>query len=147
MLFRSMERMEQQMSQRMRQLMSGFGGNAMGLGPGGGEDFDFKENRDNYQLSVTIPEGSNVELNTEVHGHNLTVQGRVSSDQQSKGSGSGSFRSQQTRQFAQTLRLPSDADASGITTKHENGKVVVTVPKLAPGKQSTSVSTLPRGVI
>ena len=45
-----------------------------------------------------------------------------------------------------TLRLPPDADGSSISTKNQNGKVVVTLPKLK-GARQTGVALQPRSVI
>ncbi|HTQ98754.1 MAG TPA: Hsp20 family protein [Candidatus Acidoferrum sp.] len=154
--FAEMERMQQQMHQHMQSLLSGMG-SGMGLGKAGGSlfdmdpfqggpgfgssmgfgaepDFAFKDKSDHYEIAVGIPDGSNVELNTSVHGHDLTIEGKVTSDQQDNGNGRN-FRSVQTQQFARTLRLPSDADPLGIATRNDKGQVVVTVAKLANGSK------------
>lgn len=116
----------QRMQEEMHQLMSGLGMGSMGFGAD--PEFDFSENADDYQLSIAIPDNSRVEVNTEVNGRDLTIEGKVTVEQQNQ-AGSSGFRSMQTRQFARTLTLPADVDPLGITNQTTNGQVVITLPK------------------
>lgn len=141
--FADMQKMQQQLHQRMQQLMSGSGfdkdfdsffdldpfqggfgfGSTMGFG--GEPHFEFKDANKNYEVAIDIPQGSNVEINTQMQGRELTIEGKVTSEQQTQGKAT----SRQTQQFARTFTLPADADSVGITTSNHNGKVVITIPK------------------
>ena len=145
--FADMQRMQQQMHQHMQDLLSGLGfdqpgaslfdmdplqgGLGFGSSMGFGDDpkFTFKENADNYQLTIDIPQGSKVEINTSVHGRDLTVEGKVTAEQQSQNNKGGSYRSRQSRQFARTFSLPGDVDALGIRNETSGDHVVITLPK------------------
>ena len=144
--FADMQRMQQQMHQHMQDLLSGMGfdqpdtslfgmdpfqrGLGFGSSMGFGDDprFDFKENADNYQVTIAIPKGSKVEITTAVHGRDLTVEGRVTVEQQNQQQGQR-FRSLQTRQFARTFSLPADVDALGIRNETVGEQAVITLPK------------------
>ncbi|MES2604924.1 MAG: Hsp20/alpha crystallin family protein [Pseudomonadota bacterium] len=149
--FAEMQRMQQQMHQHMQDLMSGFGMGNFGMDPngsslfdmdpfqgglgfgssmgfGGEPDFDFTETSDNYQVSISIPQGSNVEISTSTQGNNLTIEGKVTVEQDGQNNGGG-FRSTQTRQFARTLQLPEDVDPLGVKNETQGDKVVITIPK------------------
>lgn len=149
--FEEMQRMQQQMHQHMQELMNGFGMGSAGAslfdmdpfqgGPGFGSsmgfgaepEFQFDETRDNYQVSVTIPQGSHVEVSTSTQGNNLTIEGKVTVEQSNQANGSA-FRSQQTRQFARTLQLPEDVDLMGLTNETKGDRVLITIPKKAKAK-------------
>lgn len=152
--FADMQRMQEEMHQRMQQLMSGMGMGGFGsslfdmdpfqdapgfgssMGFGADPEFGFSENADNYQLSIAIPDNSKVEVSTEVKGRDLTIEGKVTVEEQNQ-AGGGGFRSMQTRQFARTLTLPADVDPLGITNQTANGQVVITLPK----QQSNQLGT------
>ncbi len=152
--FADMQRMQAEMHQRMQQLMEGFGmpgfgpslfdepfgnmpgfGSSMGLGAD--PEFTLQETVDSYQVSISIPADSNVEITTEVNGRDLTIEGKVTLQQQNQ-QGNGTFNSLHTRQFARTLTLPADVDPLGISNETRNGQVIITLPK-----QSNSLSSQP----
>ena len=83
---------------------------------------------DSYQASIAIPDNSKVEITTEVNGRDLTIEGKVTVEQQSQPNGGG-FSSMQTRHFARTLTLPADVDPLGISNETVHGQVVITIPK------------------
>ena len=150
--FEEMQRMQQQMHQHMQDLMNSFGmggpggtslfdmdpfqggpGFGSSMGFGAEPEFDFDENKDSYQVSISIPQGSNVEVSTSTQGNNLTIEGKVTVEQNKQSNGSA-FRSQQTRQFARTLQLPDDVDLMGLTNETKGDHVVITIPKKAKPK-------------
>lgn len=152
--FADMQRMQAQMHQRMQQLLDDFGMGAFGaslfdepfgsmpgfgssMGFGADPEFALQETADSYQVSISIPTGSTVEITTEVNGRDLTIEGKVTLQQQDQ-QGTGGFRSLQTRQFARTLTLPADVDPLGISNETRNGQVIITLPK-----QQNSLSSQP----
>ena len=137
--------MQEEMHQQMQQLMQGFGMNvpmfdmdpflggagsgfSSNMGFGAQPDFNFTEEGDHYLVTVKIPEGSNVEINTETHGPQLTIQGKVSVQQNNQANG-GAFSSVQTQQFARTLTLPADVDVLGITNETVGDEIHIKLPK------------------
>jgi HSP20 family molecular chaperone IbpA len=145
--FADMQRMQQEMHQRMQQMLQGFGMNtplfdmdpfqggsgfSSSMGFGVQPDFEFSEAQDEYIVTVKIPQGSNVEINTEVKDDELTIQGKVSV-QQNDQNNSGAFSSVQTQQFARTLTLPGDVDVLGITNETVGDEVRIKLPKQKGG--------------
>lgn len=141
--FADMQRMQQEMHERMQQMMQGFGMNmpmfdmdpfqggpgfSSNMGFGAQPDFAFDEGQDEYVVTVKIPDGSNVEINTDVHGDELTIQGKVTVEQNNQGNGGG-FSSVQTQQFARTLTLPGDVDVLGITNETVGDEIHIKLPK------------------
>ena len=152
--FADMQRMQAQMHQRMQQLMDEFGmpgfgaslfdepfDNMLGFGSsmgfGADPEFSLDETAESYQVSIIIPEGSDVEITTELNGRDLTIEGKVTLQQQEQ-QGRGGYRSLQTRQFARTLTLPADVDPLGISNETRDGQVIITLPK-----QQNSLSSQP----
>jgi HSP20 family molecular chaperone IbpA len=142
--FAEFDRIQQQMHERMQQLMSGSGFadpflDFDAFGPGGfgfsssfglqnQPQFSYEETGDAYVVTVDIPEDSNIELNTEVNGRELTIEGKVTVEENSSNTGSA-FTSRQTQQFAQTFSLPDDVDPLGITNETRDSKVIITIPR------------------
>ncbi len=155
-----MQQMQQQMHQHMQDLMSGLGfdkpgtslfdmdplqgGLGFGSSMGFGDDpkFNFKENADNYQVIIAIPKDSKVELKTQVHGRDLTVEGKVTVEQQNQNQGSR-FQSRQTRQFARTFNLPDDVDELGIRTETAGEQAVIILPKTDKGHKAGASANRP----
>jgi HSP20 family molecular chaperone IbpA len=142
--FAEFDRIQQQMHERMQQLMSGsgfadpfldfdaFGPGGFGFSSSFGTQnqprFNYEETPDAYVVTVDIPDDSNIELNTEVNGQELTIEGKVTVEENNSNNGS-SFTSRQTQQFAQTFSLPADVDPLGITNETKDSKVIITIPR------------------
>ncbi len=144
--FADMQKMQQEMHKHMQDLLSGLGIDESGVSPfdldpfrrgfgfgssmGFGDDpeFAFRENADSYQVTINIPKGSKVEINTSVKGRDLTVEGKVTVEQQKQNQGNR-LQSLQTRQFARTFKLPGDVDVLGIRTESKSDQTVITLPK------------------
>lgn len=158
--FADMQRLQAEMHQRMQQLMDDFGmpgfgsslfdepfGNMPGFGSsmgfGADPEFALQETADNYQVSISIPDGSDVEITTEVNGRDLTIEGKVTLEQQNQ-QGAGGFSSMQTGQFARTLTLPADVDPLGITNETRNGQVIITLPKQQKALSSQPPASAPQ---
>jgi HSP20 family molecular chaperone IbpA len=144
--FVQMQQMQQEIHKRMQQMLPGFdlndfdsslfdmdpfqngGGFGSSMGFGAEPEFDFTEMADSYQVSIAIPDNSKVEITTQVNGRDLTIEGKVTVEQQSQAN-DGGCSSMQTRQFARTLTLPADVDPLGISNETVHGQVVITIPK------------------
>jgi len=119
--FAEMQRMQAQMQQMMQQ-----GGVQTFSLSSGQPDIALEESQEAYVVHITIPEGSNIELNTEVGEHQLTVIGKVSSEMAAGGANIVS-----SSQFTRAFPLSSAVDSLGMTTKTENNTIVITLPKVS----------------
>jgi HSP20 family molecular chaperone IbpA len=142
--FAEFDRIQQQMHARMQQLMSGngfadpfldfdvFGSGGFGFSSSFGRQdqpqFTYSETEEAYVVTVEIPQGSNIELNTEVQGQELTISGKVTVEENNSSNGAA-FTSRQTQQFAQTFSLPADVDPLGITNETRDSTIVITIPR------------------
>ena len=142
--FAEFDRMQQEMHQQMQQFMSGngfsgsffdfdsFGQGGLGFSSSFGlqsqPHIEYEETADAYVVTVEIPEGSEVEVTTELNGQELTISGKVTVEENSQVPGNA-FSSRQTQQFAQTFTLPGDVDPLGITSETEDSRVVVNIPR------------------
>jgi len=81
-----------------------------------------------YTIVVTVPEGQEVELNTELSDKTLKIFGKVSNASQNNG-GDVFGRSLSTSQFSQSVTLPEPVVESGLTVDQKKGEIVITIPK------------------
>jgi len=86
------------------------------------------EDSESYQVSIEVPEGQEVELNTELNNNTLVVSGSVRNEREESSSGLSS-RSMQESRFSQSVYLPGPIDASAMRVEQEDTQIVVTVPK------------------
>lgn len=139
--FSGFDQMRQRMEDHMRQLMNGQGGPLFdfdGLGGYNGgalpdsaqPQVSMDEGDDAYTVTITLPEGSNVQLDTEVKNGQLNIEGKLTVEQQDQQQGR-SFSSVQTQQFARSLPLPDDVDPLGMHSETRDNQVIVTLPKNA----------------
>lgn len=119
--FGEMQRMQAQMQQMMQQ-----GGVQTFTLSSGQPDIALEESPEAYVVNITIPDGSNIELNTEVEDHQLTVIGKVSNEMAAGGANIVS-----SSQFTRSFPLSSAVDSLGMTTKTENNTIVITLPKMS----------------
>lgn len=98
-----------------------FGASQKGSSP----KINFDETDKAYVVTVNMPQGETVELNTNISGRIFTVSGKVIST--SSGNHS-QFRS--SRQFSQTLTLNSPVDEAKMTTEQDDQTIKITLPKL-----------------
>lgn len=142
--FSDFDRIQQEMHQRMQQLLSGkgladpffsfepFGSGSFGFSSSFGlqsqPQFNFGETEDAYVVTVDIPPESSLELTTGLNGQELTIEGKVTIEESNK-TGNGAFSSRQTQHFARTFTLPTDVDPLGITNQTIDSKVIITIPR------------------
>ena len=140
-MFSGFDQMRQRMEDHMRQLMNGQGGSLFdfdGFGGFGGSalpdtaqpQISMNEGDDAYTVTITLPEGSDVQLDTEVQNGQLNIEGTLTVEQKNEQQGR-SFSSVQTQQFARSLPLPDDVDPLGMHSETRDNQVIVTLPKNA----------------
>ena len=148
--FADFDRLQQQMLARMQNLMGSnptslfdtndplFG--AYGAGNFGGPDTDFASplaaepeivvanQPEAFVVTITLPEGSDIELNTSVENTKLNIEGKLTVEQKGQANGAN-FSSTQTQQFARTITLPHNIDPLGIANETRGNQVIITLPK------------------
>ncbi len=122
-----------EMQQRMDELMNSM---TQGFPFFNREDFGFissgpaiqmSENADEYRVVITIPDGQEVEVNTEFTGNSLIVSGSVKSERDENVSGFTS-RSMQESRFSQSLYLAGPVDEAGLIMEQAYNEIVITIP-------------------
>ncbi len=100
-----------------------------GLGGTHALDYDVQERDNNYVYEFSSPDRKDLNLNIEVKSGALVVKEEKRNETTKQEQG-GSYRSQTFSSSSFSIPLPKDAD-SHFTTKMEDGKFLVIVPKLA----------------
>jgi len=78
-----------------------------------------------YIVTVNMPQGETVELNTNISGRVLTVSGKVINTSSGK-----QTQLRSSRQFSQTLNLSNPVDEAKMTTEQDDQSITITLPKL-----------------
>jgi HSP20 family molecular chaperone IbpA len=129
--FAELDRMQQQMNQWLQ-------GSPFGLGAGPGSnlfslgsaqpDIRIEEDADAFQVYIEVPEGSDIELNTEVDGQRLTVSGTIRAALNNLDNGFNT-RFQSSSQFSRQFTLSSPVDSLAMTKETDQDQVIITLPK------------------
>ena len=124
--------MQNQMDNMMRQMSRGhsiFSQHGFGLSPSSPK-ITMNEDADKYKVTVQVPEGEDVEINTDLTDNQLTISGKVR--QQSSTDSSGAQRqSLAISQFSQSLSLPGPVDNAHMKEEDKGNQIVITIPKIS----------------
>ena len=123
--------LQKQMNQLMNQMSTGnsiFSQQGFGLSSGSPK-ISMHENSDNYKVTVDVPKGQNIQINTDLSGNELTIDGKVKQSGGNQANGSG-MQSLSVSQFSQTMYFPQPVNDSGMKIKRNDNQVVITVPKV-----------------
>jgi HSP20 family molecular chaperone IbpA len=126
------------MHQRMQQMLERFSsGNdwfnsplfsTPGLGLGSGSPKISTEDKgDYYRVTVTLPEGQSMEINTEIEDQQLRIHGKV--EQSSSHPASGLAQSFSSSEFTRTITLPEPVDEAAMTVEQKDHRVEIKIPK------------------
>lgn len=129
----------QQMQSRMQSMMENFSqgfpsmqspfddsfSNMGSLFQQGNPNISMQELNNEYRIEVSIPEGQEVEVNTDLTHNQLTISGTVKNKTEE-----GQSFSQSTRQFSQSMTLPGSIDEGGMKVEQEENQIIVIVPKV-----------------
>lgn len=88
-----------------------------------------EETSDQYEIVVTVPEGQEIELNTEIKDGQLVISGQVKNEKE-KAQGGSLARVFQTSQFSQSLYLSAAVDESAMRVDHDKNQFTITLPKV-----------------
>jgi len=125
--FAEMDRMQQQIDRWMQGAPFGFSqmprNNFLGTAAAQ-PDIRIEEDSDVYRVRVTVPEGSELELNTEVDEKRLTVSGAVSTNLDES-----NRRFFSSSQFSRQFTLDSPVDSLGMRKEARDNEIIITLPK------------------
>ncbi len=93
-----------------------------------GPAISMTETPEAYEVTIAVPDGQEVELNTELNNNTLVVSGSVKSEREENGNGLSS-RSMQESRFSQSIHLAGTIDEAGMRVEQQDEQIVVTVPK------------------
>ena len=88
-----------------------------------------QEEADKYKVVVEVPKGQKVEINTDVSGNKLTIEGKVKQTNADQ-SNSAHEQSLSVSQFSQTMQFPEPVKDSDVKIQHNDNQIVITVPKV-----------------
>ena len=84
------------------------------------------EDESSYKIRMEVPGYSSNEVNVEITGSSLTISGKREKKEESK----TSFRSE-SNSFSRTFSIPSNCLMDKVEAAHENGVLLLTLPKTA----------------
>ena len=88
-----------------------------------------QDEADKYQVVVDVPRGQKVEINTNVSGNKLTIEGKVKQTNASQ-SNNTHEQSLSISQFSQTMQFPEPVKDSGVKIQRNDNQIIITVPKV-----------------
>jgi HSP20 family molecular chaperone IbpA len=128
----SFAEMQQRMDELMNSMTQGFPFfNQEDFGFGfisNGPAISMTEDAEEYRVVISVPDGQEVEVNTELTGNALIVSASVKSERDENVSGFTS-RSMQESRFSQSLYLAEPVDESGLNVERADNEIVISIPK------------------
>jgi len=97
---------------------------------------DVRESGDGYIVEVDLPGVNPKDTEVVVEGRTLTIKGRYSEETE-KESGSFLLRERRRGQFLRAVALPGMVDVDHVTSRYENGQLIITLPKAASSRART----------
>jgi HSP20 family molecular chaperone IbpA len=92
-------------------------------------DIRIEEDSSAIRVRISVPEGSEIELNTAIEEQHLRISGVVTTTTDSSADGfSRSFQS--SSQFSRQFPLPSAVDTLGMIKETEDNLIIITLPKV-----------------
>ena len=89
---------------------------------------------DCYEINIELPGVKADDIDISTHDNQLTVKGEKRTQREEAGR-SYFFSEREYGAFLRTFRLPSDADANGITADFQDGVLALRIPKAGPPKE------------
>jgi HSP20 family molecular chaperone IbpA len=88
-----------------------------------------EETTNEYIIEVKVPEGTEIELNTELSDNIFSISGKVRNRQESN-SDSLWNKSISVSQFSQSMVLTSPIDKAGMVIDHKEKEILIKIPKI-----------------
>jgi HSP20 family protein len=126
-----LKQMQQQMNRLMNQMSAASSAfTQQRFGPSQeSPTISMHEEPDKYKVIVDVPKGENVQINTDVTGNQLTIDGKVRQTREGK-SANADMQSLSISQFSQTMSFPEPVKDSDVKVTRNNNQIVITVPKI-----------------
>ncbi len=86
------------------------------------------ESPDEYQVTVRVPQGQAIDLNTEISGNLLEISGDLKNSTESN-TGNVIQKSYSSSHFSQTLSLSEPVIESAMKTEHKGDNIIIHIPK------------------
>ncbi len=87
------------------------------------------EKPDKYEVVVSVPQGQEVELNTEIENNRLIISGRTKNSSENNSADVYS-KSVSSSQFSQSVTLEKPVDEAAMKTEKNGKELVITIPKV-----------------
>ncbi len=121
------------MQKRMDEMMQSFSSGSFFNGPDrffatAQPAISMRESKDRYQVVIEIPDGQNVELNTDLDENRLWISGEVQS-KQNQSSARGQIDVSNLSRFSRSFYFPEDIDPAGMHTEESDEEITITIPK------------------
>lgn len=129
--YRHFSELQKRIDEMMNSMAPGnsiFSNQGFGLSPSSPK-ITMDESADKYTFFVAVPEGQEVELNTELTGNIFKITGRVRNRLENSSEGMMS-RSMSSSQFSQSITLSELIDESGMVIDHKDKEIIITIPKI-----------------
>ncbi|MCR8921279.1 Hsp20/alpha crystallin family protein [Dasania sp. GY-MA-18] len=123
-------RLQKHMDEMMSQLIPGqsiFSHRGFGYSPSGPK-ITMADEAEHYQITITVPKGQQVELNTELSGNVFSLSGKVSNSHSNRDDNTVQ-QAVSSSQFSQTITLAQAVDESGMRIEEQDQQIVITIPK------------------
>ncbi|MDO9478840.1 MAG: hypothetical protein Q7L07_19180 [Pseudohongiella sp.] len=91
-------------------------------------DISLRETETTLEIVITVPEGHEFELGTDVQEDKLTVTGAIRWQASANNAGFSGSRSGSS-QFSRTIMLPDTVVPAGMVTEHRDDEIVISLPK------------------
>jgi HSP20 family protein len=94
---------------------------------------DVRETDDTYIVEIDLPGVSPEDTEVLVEGRTVTIRGAFTQEDERR-EGNYLLRERRSGQFMRAIALPGMVDLDGITTRFENGQLMITLPKAAQNR-------------
>ena len=96
-------------------------------------DTDIEEYKKNYVVRLQSPDIEKSKINIEANGNSLIISGEHNT-QRKEDNKNGFYRQESFGSFRRVIPLPEDANTNKLSTKYEDGALVITIPKASTSK-------------
>ncbi len=83
---------------------------------------------DHFLVTISLPEGQNMEVSTEIENQQLHIRGKVQQSARANQS-NGLSQAFSSSQFSQSITLPEPVDEAAMTVEHNGNQVEIKIPK------------------
>lgn len=110
----------------------GLGGQGLSVGFANAApaEIEVEESTDEYRVVISLAQGSDVELATELDNNTLSISAQVRTEIQNNSNGRA-LSSTSMSQFSRAIPFNSPVDATGMKTEKSDSEVVIRIPKLS----------------